>query len=282
MALLCFALYNILIVPCLNSYGGHSAVKANFGAMEGHLFFLDKAQLYISRSPLCVAYNDISESRIERVSGALTTSGRTFDLIVQTKGSRNEHTYSALSEEEQNTVEDHLTHEKHSRVKDPLEGNVQAVNSAFAEALMDEDRDDEDAPGQRIGDDDEDSEAYEDLKADYADDAAAEEYYKLRPLRNGPRSLFCLLSRVSNSVRGTLCPSSKEHFGNHQIIHLLTSDLRAILPAIIHLAHMSCPRHSSPSAHLGADSKSCSSLPRTQATRRSHPIAECAMYEMLV
>lgn len=144
--------------------------------MEGHLFFLDKALLYISRNPLYVPYSDISEIRFERVSGALTTSGRTFDLIVQLKGSRNEHTFSALSKEEQSSVEDYLKHEKKLKVKNVMEENVQAVNSAIAEALMDEDSDDDDAPRQRGGDEDEDSEVDEDFKAGSDDDDVAEEF----------------------------------------------------------------------------------------------------------
>lgn len=92
------------------------------------------------------------------------------------KGSRNEHTFSALSKEEQNSVEDYLKHEKKLRVKNVMEENVQAVNSAIAEALMDEDSDDDDAPRQRGGDDDEDSEVDEDFKADSDDDDVAEEF----------------------------------------------------------------------------------------------------------
>jgi hypothetical protein len=147
--------------------------------MEGHLFFLDKALLYISRNPLYVPYSDIQEVRFERVSGALTTS-RTFDLIVQMKGVRNEHTFSAVSKEEQSSVEDYLKREKKLKVKNVMEENVQAVNSAIAEALMDEDSSDDDAPRARGGDDDEDSEVDEDFKADSDDDDVAEEFDEVR------------------------------------------------------------------------------------------------------
>lgn len=119
--------------------------------------------------------------RFERVSGALTTSGRTFDLIVQLKGHRTEHTFSAVSKEEQPQVEDYLKHEKKLRVKNVMEENVQAVNSAIAEALMDEDSSDDDAPRARGGDDDEDSEVDEDFKAPGSDDDdIAEEYDEVR------------------------------------------------------------------------------------------------------
>lgn len=147
--------------------------------MEGHLFFLDKALLYISRNPLYVPYSDIQEVRFERVSGALT-SGRTFDLIVALKNHKGEHTFSALSKEEQQSVEEYLKRDKKLRVKNVMEENVQAVNSAIAEALMDEDSDDDDAPRARGGDEDEDSEVDEDFKADSDDDDVAEEYDEVR------------------------------------------------------------------------------------------------------
>lgn len=168
------------LLPPPHSHGGHAAVKANFGAMEGHLFFLDKALLYISRNPLYVPYSDIQEVRFERVSGALT-SGRTFDLVVGLKNHKGEHTFSAVSKEEQTSVEEYLKHDKKLRVKNVMEENVQAVNSAIAEALMDEDSSDDDAPRARGGDDDEDSEVDEDFKAPGSDeDDVAEEYDEVR------------------------------------------------------------------------------------------------------
>lgn len=167
-----------------HSHGGHSSVKANFGAVEGHIFLLDKSLLYISKNPVFIPYSDISEVRFERVSGALTSSARTFDLIVQTKSAKNEHTFSAVQKEEQGGIEDFLKRDKKLRVKNSIEENAQAISSAVQAALMDED-DSDDAAEERAarraaGEDDEDSEVDEDFKAESDDDDVAEEFNEVR------------------------------------------------------------------------------------------------------
>jgi len=160
------------------SHAGHSAVKANLGANEGYIFFLDKSLLFISKQPLFLAYSDIQEVRFERVSGALTSSARTFDLVISPKSSKSDHTFSAVSKEEQSGIEDFLRRDKKLRVKNTIEDTANAVNSAVVAALMDDDSDDEDGAGARVmGDEDEDSEVDEDFKAGSDDDDdVAEEF----------------------------------------------------------------------------------------------------------
>lgn len=138
--------------------------------MEGYLFLLDKSMLFISKNPLFLPYADISEVRFERVSGALTSSARTFDLIVQMKIGRNEHTFSAVSKDEQSAIEDYLKRDKKLRVKNVIEENLNAVNSELVAAMMDEDSDDDDAPRRPAGDDDDEESVDEDFKAPGSDD----------------------------------------------------------------------------------------------------------------
>ena len=167
----------------VRSHAGHSAVKANFGATEGYIFLLDKSFLFISKAPLFLPYADINEVRFERVSGALTSSARTFDLIVQMKAGKQEHTFSAVSKEEQGAIEEFLKRDKKLRVKNIIEENLNAVNSELVAAMMDEDSDDDDAPKRGGGDDeDEDSEVDEDFKAPDSDDEddVAEEFDEVR------------------------------------------------------------------------------------------------------
>jgi structure-specific recognition protein 1 len=152
------------------SNGGHAAVKANFGAMEGYIFFLDKSMLFISKNPLFLPYADISEVRFERVSGALTSSARTFDLIVQMKVGRNEHTFSAVAKDEQSVIEDYLKRDKKLTVKNVIEENLNAVNSELVAAMMEEDSDDDDAPRRPAADDDDEESVDEDFKAPGSDD----------------------------------------------------------------------------------------------------------------
>ena len=192
---------NEKILSFCDSHGGHSAVKANLGANEGYIFLLEKSMLYISKLPLFLLYSDISEIRFERVSGALTSSARTFDLIVHTKTGRNEHTFSAVSKEEQSVMEDFLKRDKKLKVKNVLEENVNAVNSAIAEALMDDgDSDDDDKP-RRAGDEDEDSEVDEDFKAESGDDDVEEEFNEVS--HSTLHACFSLTDRISTVGRTT-------------------------------------------------------------------------------
>lgn len=163
----------------VSSHAGHSAVKANLGANEGYIFFLDKSLLFISKQPVFVPYSDIQEVRFERVSGALTSSARTFDLVISPKSSKSDHTFSAVSKEEQTGIEDFLRRDKKLRVKNTIEDSAAAVNSAVVAALMDEDSSDDDGAGgaKIMGDEDEDSEVDEDFKAGSDDDDDVEEEY---------------------------------------------------------------------------------------------------------
>lgn len=167
---------SLLLTSHDHSHGGHSAVKANLGANEGHLFLLEKSCLYISKAPVCIPYNDITEIRFERVSGALTSSARTFDLIIATRTGKNEHTFSAVAKEEQSGLEDFLKRDKKLRVKNVIDQDVNAVNSAVVAALMEDDSDDDERERRPAGDDDEDSEVDEDFKAGSDDDDVAEEF----------------------------------------------------------------------------------------------------------
>ena len=162
------------------SHGGHSAVKANLGANEGHLFLLDKQCLYISKNPLYIPYNDITEIRFERVSGALTSSARTFDLVIATRSGKNEHQFSAVAKDEQTGIEDFLKRDKKLRVKNVMDQDANVVNSAVVAALMEDDSSDSDAPRRAAGDEDEDSEVDEDFKAGSDDEDVAEEFNEVR------------------------------------------------------------------------------------------------------
>ena len=110
---------------------------------------------------------------------------------MQTKSARNEHTFSAVSKEEQSVMEDFLKRDKKLKVKNVLEENANAVNSAIAEALMDDDDDSEEDDIRRraAGDEDEDSEVDEDFKAESGDDDIEEEFNEV-----------CCLFKVSKGI----------------------------------------------------------------------------------
>lgn len=159
--------------------------------MEGYIFFLDKSMLFISKNPLFLPYADISEVRFERVSGALTSSARTFDLIVQMKLGRNEHTFSAVAKDEQSVIEDYLKRDKKLKVKNVIEENLNAVNSELVAAMMEDDSDDDDAPRRPAGDDDDEESVDEDFKAPGSDDDddVAEEFNEVRRVFAGLKAV---------------------------------------------------------------------------------------------
>lgn len=151
-----------------------------------------------------IPYNDITEIRFERVSGALTSSARTFDLVIATRSGKNEHQFSAVAKDEQTGIEDFLKRDKKLRVKNVMDQDANVVNSAVVAALMEDDSSDSDAPRRAAGDEDEDSEVDEDFKAGSDDEDVAEEFNEVRRVAITQKLIVtALLQNYSGSSSGS-------------------------------------------------------------------------------
>ncbi|GAA6060442.1 hypothetical protein JCM10212_000035 [Sporobolomyces blumeae] len=172
------------------SHDGQAAVKCNLKANEGHLYFLEKQMLFISKQPTLVLFSEISAVVLARVGGALP-SARTFDLNIRLKDSTSGPlTFSALNKEELTSITEFLSMKK-IKVQNEMEELAAAEAEALGGALSDDSEMDEDdaemsdasGAGRRkksvkgdvpMGlDEDEDSEVDEDFQADSDSDGGS-------------------------------------------------------------------------------------------------------------
>ncbi|GAA5930092.1 uncharacterized protein JCM15063_004715 [Sporobolomyces koalae] len=175
------------------SHDGQAAVKCNLKANEGHLYFLEKQLLFVSKQPTLVLFSEISAVVLARVGGALP-SARTFDLNIRLKDSSSGNPiFSALNKEELTSITEFLTMKK-IKVKNEMEELAAAEAEALGGALEDDSDDamsvdsDDDKPkkrasakgaGSTVGaaqmgaDEDEDSEVDEDFEASSSDGGSA-------------------------------------------------------------------------------------------------------------
>jgi len=156
-----------------SSRHGQSGVKCSLKANEGHLYFLEKAFLFIPKPAVYTPFERVSHVTLSRVGGSVSAS-RTFDVTVTMKNGEGEHQFNNINREEIQTLEAFFT-AKNLKIKNDL---VDDSNALLAAALQDEDMDDDDdvaAARADRGSADEDEESVdEDFQADSESDVAEE------------------------------------------------------------------------------------------------------------
>jgi structure-specific recognition protein 1 len=138
-------------------------LKAN----EGHLYFLDKQLLFISKLPLLILFAEVSSVTFARSGGALPSSQK-FDLVIKMKSTATTTEnvmFTSVMKDELESIEEFLTMKK-VRVKNEAEEVVAAAVVMALGSDDDEGDDDSDAAprgkksagGDLREEDDEDSE----------------------------------------------------------------------------------------------------------------------------
>ncbi|KAI5821066.1 hypothetical protein BZA77DRAFT_459 [Pyronema omphalodes] len=154
------------------SHHQQSGVKCSLKANEGHLFFLDKAFLFVPKPAVYVPFDRVSHVTLSRVGGSVSAS-RTFDVTVTLKGGEGEHQFNNINREEQTSLEDFFK-SKNLKIKNDLVDDSSNLLNAALDEEMD---DDDDVAGPRAdrGSADEDEESVdEDFQADSESDVAEE------------------------------------------------------------------------------------------------------------
>lgn len=140
------------------------SVSCSLKANEGSLYLLEKAFVFVSKSPVYIPYTDIANVRFSRLGGALSSS-RTFDMSI-TLLNNAEHQFSNIDREEQAGIESYLR-AKTVKTKNDIAQDQQLLDASLAGDEEDDDEVMED------GSQDEESED-EDFEADSESDIAEE------------------------------------------------------------------------------------------------------------
>ncbi|KAI5804445.1 hypothetical protein EDC01DRAFT_643438 [Geopyxis carbonaria] len=155
------------------SHHQQSGVKCSLKANEGHLFFMDKAFLFVPKPAVHIPFERVAHVTLSRVGGSVSAS-RTFDVTVTLKSGDGEHQFNNINREEQTSLEDFFK-SKSLKIKNDL---VDESNALLAAALDDDDdMSDVDVAvrGADRGSADEDEESVdEDFQADSESDVAEE------------------------------------------------------------------------------------------------------------
>ncbi|KAK0522088.1 FACT complex subunit [Tilletia horrida] len=162
-----------LTVPgSFESSAGHASIKCNVKAVEGLLYPLDKALLWVSKQPIYLPYSQIHQVVFSRVGGSVSSS-RTFDLRVSPRDGT-ETTFLSLNREEHDRMNSFFL-ERKVRIKNEMNDGLD-INAAGAAAalLSDDDEDMADASRSRANamDEDEDSEDDEDFQESSGDSSS--------------------------------------------------------------------------------------------------------------
>ncbi|KIK26758.1 hypothetical protein PISMIDRAFT_635670 [Pisolithus microcarpus 441] len=161
------------------SRGGHPGIKANFKAVQGDLFMLEKYIFFVSKQPMLIELSDIHQCVFSRVgAGVGATAARTFDLKIITKGGP-ELTFTSINKEEHEPVESYLK-DKKIKLKNEMVPDVDllAVGAGDSdEEMQSVASSGDERPRPRVGGDDDDSEEVldEDFEASSSDEGSPTE-----------------------------------------------------------------------------------------------------------
>ncbi|KAK0563294.1 FACT complex subunit [Tilletia horrida] len=159
-----------LTVPgSFESSAGQASIKCNVKAVEGLLYPLDKALLWVSKQPIYLPYSQIHQVVFSRVGGSVSSS-RTFDLRVSPRDGT-ETTFLSLNREEHDRMNSFFL-ERKVRIKSEMNDGLDLGAAGAAAALLsDDDEDMADASRSRAAamDEDDDSEEDEDFQEDSSD-----------------------------------------------------------------------------------------------------------------
>lgn len=139
--------------------------SCSWKASEGHLYPLERGLLFVTKPTVYIPFSDIQNITMSR-AGTSTTS-RTFDMEINSRGSGGSHTFGNINKEEQESIE--LYCKAHSIVVKNDEKEVQKLVAA----AMGDDSDDSDVDIR--GSADEDESVDEDFN-DESDSDVAEEF----------------------------------------------------------------------------------------------------------
>ncbi|WPG98108.1 fact complex subunit pob3 [Acrodontium crateriforme] len=150
-----------------------SGVKCSIKANEGHLFFLDRAFLFVPKPATYISFENISVITMSRVGGAVSAS-RTFDITVTLKNGAGEHQFSNINREEQSPLESFFKI-KNIKTKNEMDNDGGMLAAALSADPDLASSDDEEVVGVRGSADEDDESVDEDFQAD-SDSDVAEEY----------------------------------------------------------------------------------------------------------
>ncbi|KIN99582.1 hypothetical protein M404DRAFT_10336 [Pisolithus tinctorius Marx 270] len=159
------------------SRGGHPGIKANFKAVQGDLFMLEKYIFFVSKQPMLIELSDIHQCVFSRVGASMgATAARTFDLKIITK-SGPEYTFTSINKEEHEPVESYLK-DKKIKLKNEMVPDVDLLAAGAGdsdEEMQSVASSGDEQPRPRIGGDDDDSEEDEDFEASSSDEGSPTE-----------------------------------------------------------------------------------------------------------
>ncbi|RPB27707.1 SSrecog-domain-containing protein [Terfezia boudieri ATCC MYA-4762] len=101
-----------------SSHHQQSGVKCSNKANEGHLFFLDKAFLFVPKPAVYMSFDNVQHVTLSRVGGSVSAS-RTFDMTVTLKDGQGEYQFNNINREEQQPLEAFLK-TKNLRIKNEM------------------------------------------------------------------------------------------------------------------------------------------------------------------
>ncbi|KAG2487533.1 hypothetical protein HYH03_013813 [Edaphochlamys debaryana] len=139
-----------------NAAGDGVSVRCSYKADDGQLYPLDRGFFYVHKPPLLIPDNDIESVEFARQgSGAVSSSVRTFDLVIRLKGGA-EHMFRNIQRSEWGNLFEFI-----NTKKIPIE-NLASAKRGPGGAVLGLDADDDMDPGMRRAaaeaDDDEDDE----------------------------------------------------------------------------------------------------------------------------
>ncbi|KAL9940812.1 hypothetical protein V8E36_000300 [Tilletia maclaganii] len=161
-----------LTVPgSFESSAGHASIKCNVKAVEGLLYPLDKALLWVSKQPIYLPYSQIHQVIFSRVGGSVSSS-RTFDLRVNPRDG-SETTFLSLNREEHDRMNSFFM-ERKVRIKNEMNDGLDINAAGAAAALLSDDEEMADVSRSRVSamDEDEDSEDDEDFQESSGDSSS--------------------------------------------------------------------------------------------------------------
>lgn len=118
-------------------------VKANVKAVQGELYFLEKALIFIAKQPILIDYSKTESISFSRVGAGGLASSRTFDMRVTSRSGSADHVFSAIPKEEAGAISAFLA-SKNVKLENEMDDAADLADAAMDEDSEDEDMDDAD------------------------------------------------------------------------------------------------------------------------------------------
>lgn len=115
-------------------------VKANVKAVQGELYFLDRALIFIAKQPILIDYSKTESISFSRVGAGGLASSRTFDMRVTSRSGSADHVFSAIPKEEAPAISAFLG-SKNIRLENEMDDALDLADAGLDESDEDEDMD---------------------------------------------------------------------------------------------------------------------------------------------